>query len=136
MDLQTTLGRQEIASFCKEECRTLLKKLKGADELVDTIRKIIINSPGQSLCLQDVAKELAMSPRTLSRRLRERNQTFQRIIDDVREELGKEYLSATNLSVAQISDRLGFSEPAVFRRAFKKWTGINISVFKEQGAHA
>jgi AraC-like DNA-binding protein len=120
-----------MALVCQQQCQELLTKLRRNDDLLDAIREIIISSMSQVPHLQEVAARLAMSPRTLRRRLQERNSTYQHILDEVRVELAKEYVGATNLSVDQIACRIGFTEATTFRRAFKKWTGMNIKEFRK-----
>ncbi|WP_420645017.1 helix-turn-helix domain-containing protein [Candidatus Leptofilum sp.] len=70
-----------------------------------------------------VASKLAISNRTLQRRLREEGTTFQKVLDELREELARHYLSATDYSSAEISFLLGYEEPNSFFRAFRAWTG-------------
>ena len=71
----------------------------------------------------DVAATLAISNRTLQRRLKEEGTTFQRILDELREELARHYLSATEYTSSEISFLLGYEEPNSFFRAFRAWTG-------------
>lgn len=70
-----------------------------------------------------VASKLAISNRTLQRRLREEGITFQEVLDELREELARHYLSATDYTSAEISFLLGYEEPNSFFRAFRAWTG-------------
>lgn len=70
-----------------------------------------------------VASKLAISNRTLQRRLREEGTTFQEILDELREELARHYLSATDYTSTEISFLLGYEEPNSFFRAFRAWTG-------------
>ena len=69
------------------------------------------------------ASKLAISNRTLQRRLREEGTTFQKILDELREELARHYLSATDYTSAEISFLMGYEEPNSFFRAFRAWTG-------------
>ena len=133
LDQPTFTGHPQMALVCQQQCQELLTKLRRNDNLLDAIREIIISSMSQVPHLQEVAARLAMSPRTLRRRLQERNSTYQHILDEVRVELAKEYVGATNLSVDQIACRIGFTEATTFRRAFKKWTGMNIKEFRKTG---
>jgi len=126
----TSMGNPALAEICREQCRQLMAKLKSYDELIEAIRNLLITSAGNFPRLPAVAAQMAMSPRTLRRRLEERNTTYQKIMDEIRAELGKEYIVSTNLSVEQMAGRLGFSEAAALRRAFKKWTGVNIAQFR------
>ena len=70
-----------------------------------------------------VASKLALSNRTLQRRLGEEGTTFQAVLDELREELARHYLSATDYTSAEISLLLGYEEPNSFFRAFRAWTG-------------
>lgn len=70
-----------------------------------------------------VASKLAISNRTLQRRLMEEETTFQEVLDELREELARHYLFATDYTNAEISFLLGYEEPNSFFRAFRTWTG-------------
>ena len=70
-----------------------------------------------------VAAKLAISNRTLQRRLREEGTTFQKVLDELREELARHYLATTDFTSAEISFLLGYEEPNSFFRAFRVWTG-------------
>jgi AraC-like DNA-binding protein len=129
-EVPTSMGNPRLAAICKQQCQELMAKLKGSDGLIDAIRDAIIASLGQFPHLPEIASRLAMSPRTLRRRLQERNTTYQRILDEIRVELARQYIETTNLSVDQIASRIGFSEATTFRRAFKKWIGMNIKEFR------
>lgn len=131
-NIPTSMGNPLLADICKQQCRQLMAKLKEYDELISTIRNLLITSLGQFPRLPVIARKMAMSPRTLRRRLEERNITYQNILDEIRMELTKEYIATTNLSIDQIANRLGFSEATTLRRAFKKWTGRNIKEFKKK----
>lgn len=129
-DIPTSMGNPQLAAICKQQCQELMAKLRRSDELIGAIREAIIASLGQFPHLGEIAAHLAMSPRTLRRRLFERNTTYQHVLDEIRLELTKEYLTTTSLSVDQIASRLGFSEATTLRRAFRKWTGMNIKEFR------
>jgi AraC-like DNA-binding protein len=70
-----------------------------------------------------VARELGYSRQTLYRRLKAEGVTFERLLDDLRRRLALRYLRDQGLSVKESAYRLGFSDPAAFSRAFKRWTG-------------
>ena len=70
-----------------------------------------------------VAGDMGLSRQTLYRRLKEEGVTFEELLDKLRHRLALRYLREENMSVKAASYRLGFSEPAAFSRAFKRWTG-------------
>lgn len=78
---------------------------------------------GGQYSMADVASRLAMSPRTLQRRLRDENTTFQRELDGLREELARNYLTKSDYTSGQIAFLLGYEDPNSFFRAFRSWTG-------------
>ena len=70
-----------------------------------------------------IAAALALTPRTMQRRLRAEQTTYSQLVDEVRRELAAEYVRESDLSISEITYLLGFSEPSNFSRAFKRWTG-------------
>ncbi|MCC7052927.1 MAG: AraC family transcriptional regulator ligand-binding domain-containing protein [Gemmatimonadaceae bacterium] len=70
-----------------------------------------------------VAASLAMSRQTLYRRLQAEGTTFARVVDALREAAAVAYLGQPGTTVQQAAALVGFSEPAAFSRAFKRWTG-------------
>jgi AraC-like DNA-binding protein len=76
----------------------------------------------QDASLQSAASKLAMSRRTLQRELQRRNSSHQALVDDARRSRARELLEA-GFAVADVSEKLGFSEPSAFFRAFRRWTG-------------
>ena len=70
-----------------------------------------------------VAADMGLSRQTLYRRLKEEGVTFEELLDKLRHRLALRYLREERMSVKAASYRLGFSEPAAFSRAFKRWTG-------------
>jgi AraC-like DNA-binding protein len=75
-------------------------------------------------CIKHIAKELGISIRGLQMKLSDEGVTFSRVVRDVRRELAKTYLADKAYSIDEITFLLGFSEPSVFHRAFKTWTGL------------
>jgi AraC-like DNA-binding protein len=69
-----------------------------------------------------VASQLAMSVRTLARRLDEEGTTFRDILNSVRRKFALDYVRQNELGVSEIAERLGFSHAAAFHRAFRRWT--------------
>lgn len=66
---------------------------------------------------------LNMSARTLRRRLEREGTTYQRIKDNARRDAAITMLIRRGMSVCEVAERVGFSDPSAFHRSFKKWTG-------------
>ena len=78
----------------------------------------------EELSIVSVGREIALSARTLSRRLVEEGTSFRTIRDEVRSEIAATLLGDPTISVADVAFFLGYSEPAPFHRSFKRWTGL------------
>ena len=79
--------------------------------------------------IDQVARKLGLSRQTLFRRLKAEGATFESVRDGVRRKLALHYLDASKFSLSETSYLLGFSEPAAFSRAFKRWTGKSPRAF-------
>ena len=77
--------------------------------------------------MDQVAKDLLMSSRTLQRRLGEEGSKFNDALNETRKELAQQYIQDDSLPIKEISYLLGFSEAANFTRAYKRWTGTTPS---------
>jgi AraC-like DNA-binding protein len=86
-------------------------------------RSIIDRLRGQTPTIAEVARELAMSPRSVQRALTEEGTSFQQLLDEARQALALRHLRDPNVTVAHVAWLVGFSEPAAFHRAFRRWTG-------------
>ena len=106
---------------------TLRKRLSDLETSASTaarVRAVLLEAlPAGESSMEQVARKLATSKRTLQRRLRQEDTTFQEILNETRESLARHYLSRTTLLGAEISYLLGFEDPNSFFRAFHHWTG-------------
>lgn len=82
---------------------------------------------------EEVAQRLRMTPQTLRRRLREEGASYQEIKDNIRRDAAISYLARPQLSIMDIAQLMGFSEPSTFHRAFKKWTGLTPGAYRHGG---
>jgi AraC-like DNA-binding protein len=105
-------GDAWLANRSKDESVT--QRLEAV--LVQTMR---LGAP----TIEDAARRLGMSTRTLRRRLTEEGSRFQDVLERSRCDLAKRYLAEPKLAVGEVAFLLGFSEPSAFHRAFKRWTG-------------
>ena len=79
---------------------------------------------GESPAMEDVATSLLLTRRTLIRRLKEEGSSFQQIKNLVCRDRAIYYLTSHSLTVEEIAAKVGYSDPSVFTRAFRSWTGF------------
>jgi AraC-like DNA-binding protein len=82
--------------------------------------------------LEDVARELHMSPTTLRRRLEAEFTSYQDVKDEVRRDAAIHHLCSSDLSVVDIGALVGFQEASAFRRAFKAWSGVQPGEYRRR----
>ena len=74
--------------------------------------------------LETIAQKFNVSVQTVHRRLRANDTSYQKIKDHLRREMAIQQLTEAHMTVEQVAERVGYSEPRSFSRAFKQWTGV------------
>jgi AraC-like DNA-binding protein len=112
--------------------RFMIDYFEGAAAQQITIREplrirvensILPRLPNGNASIGNVASDLGMSARTLSRRLAEEGLAFSAILEELRSSLANQYLYNSDLLISEISWRLGYTEVSSFVHAFQRWTG-------------
>ena len=133
--LQMPLVRdeQQLGEFLSRAPECFLTQYKSDHSFTGRIRRMLQQQNGiENLSLDDVAARLYTSPQTLRRRLKEEGNSWQDIKDSVRRDMAVYQLKQQETAVAEIAERLGFSEPSAFNRAFKKWTGLAPGAYRDK----
>lgn len=100
----------------------LAQRLRTDVDLAEQVRRLLwVSSPPPAR--DAVASMLALSPRTLARKLEAEGTSYGELQREVRYARAREYLRNRTLQVAEVADRLGFSDAAAFTRAFRAWSG-------------
>ncbi|MDG9759171.1 AraC family transcriptional regulator [Pseudomonas sediminis] len=104
----------------------LLAELNQGNSVLDRARlELARQLPEHGPDLEAIAAALALSPRTLQRRLREGGLSFSQLVDETRQQLVLHYLRDPALELAEIAFLVGFSESGSLARAFRRWTGTS-----------
>ena len=89
---------------------------------------------GEPFGLNDIARELGTSNRSLQERLKREGTSYREILSRVRKEMALNYLNADQTDLCDLAFLLGFSEQSAFNHAFKKWTGLSPKAYLEETA--
>jgi AraC-like DNA-binding protein len=116
-------GNPEVAAATERVALDYLARLDRSDTVTQVRQRIRESLPSGVPSQADVARSLALSPRTLARRLEEAGTSFTAILDETRRALAEQYLQRTDFSVAEVAYLVGFAESSSFNRAFRRWTG-------------
>lgn len=144
--LALTLRREDLAKPCVRADEGLLKILIAySDELLAKrglksglkndlkleVEELVVHFlPTGHLTADMIALELAMSTRTLARRLEAAGLTFRKIVENVRRTLAIRYLQEPSIQIGQIAYLLGYSETSAFTNVFRRWEGASPSQYR------
>jgi AraC-like DNA-binding protein len=119
------------ARLVTHQCEQELTQLGYRGDIAAQVRALLADASDGYPGLDAVAARLRISTRTLKRRLQERGLGFQQLLDEARRRDALRLLDDATLSIEQIALRLGYSDPANFTRAFRKWAGRSPSAHRQ-----
>ena len=122
--------KMHLASI--QKCEELIRQFELPSALEGRIQQRIMTAMTRPPTLTALAAEEGVTERTLIRRLKENNTSYRKILSRVRRALAKDLLLTTELSVAEVSYRLGYNDTANFGRAFQGWFGQSPGQFRRR----
>lgn len=111
---------------------TLSRRPARTGIALDVQRALTTRMTGGDMGIAAIARHLATSARTLQRRLADEGVSFQELVDEARKEAAGRYLGESALAISEVAYLVGYSEPAPFHRAFKRWYGVTPDVFRQK----
>jgi AraC-like DNA-binding protein len=133
LETRTAKADESINKFLLERVDEETQGIEvSSNKVAHDVEVLIRDSlPSGIPAIMQVAEQLGMSNRTLTRRLSENGVTFRELIRRAQETISKDLLRKTNRSIAEIAFETGFSEQSAFNRAFKRWTDLSPIDFRK-----
>jgi AraC-like DNA-binding protein len=123
----------KLLKVLERACRQVLGPTPRKQDLVHDVREWAMDRLTKGpVHIDDVARALGMSAKTLERRLADRGESFTALVDEIRRSLATRYLGETDFRLEQIAYLTGYSEPAALVRAFRRWTGTTPMQYRER----
>ncbi|NVK57457.1 MAG: AraC family transcriptional regulator [Alteromonadaceae bacterium] len=121
--------------FMKRCPREIFQRYEADYSLSTELQRLLWkNLKGGVPSIDSAAAMMNMTKRTMMRKLKSEGTSYQQLKDQVRLDKAVTLLTKYNLPINQISESVGFSEPAVFTRAFLNWTGVCPSQYREKNS--
>lgn len=130
LSLPVRRGRRELDAFVRQAPHTWLFASALDVPLRERIRHHLAGRLHTGAGIDEVARALHLSVRTLGRRLDSEGTSFQAIKDELRRELAIEHLTRSRAPVAAIAAELGYGDPNSFYRAFRSWSGVTPGAYR------
>lgn len=126
------LGDAGITQFLQQHLDQELTQITETRSLHERTKDVIAGALSEGLPrMEDVARSLGMSVRSLHRRLADDSMTFRTLTEDTRQELAEGLLRDARYSISEIAFLTGFSEQSSFNRAFKRWVGETPATYRK-----
>ena len=124
LDLPIRRDEAALATFLEGAPGKITTLYRRDREMVIRVRDLLRTALPATLSLDEIAKRLHLSPRTIHRRLEEEGSSFRAIKDALRRDMALSRLTKTRDSISQVAADLGYADNSAFYRAFVEWTGM------------
>ncbi|MDX1755230.1 MAG: AraC family transcriptional regulator [Marinobacter sp.] len=120
--------RQTMEEYVAQHIDTQTHSLR------DNVRSLIISLlPLERRCtISLIARHLALSERTLQRRLKKEGLVFEELVDEIRREMAADYLREEGMAISQVAGLIGYGQQSSFNRACIRWFGKSPKAIREE----
>lgn len=122
----------ELLSMLAPQFEEALREHEGQQPFTDRVRTTIQRKlTGRRPKIQEIAREMHLSSRTLQRRLQDSGSSFQQVLEEARHQLARYYLANSVLELSEAAYLLGYEDANSFVRAFRTWEGVPPAHWRE-----
>jgi AraC-like DNA-binding protein len=126
LELKVKMADPSAQRLALEQCERAMQALGYGGKITDRVRALIASTDS----LEDVARALGVSVRTLKRKLAQEGMAYSTLLAEEQRDAALLLLRAGDRSIEQIADHLGYSDVANFTRAFRRWTGMTPGAYR------
>jgi AraC-like DNA-binding protein len=113
-----------LHSVLRKAAEDTLAALPSSQSLTERVSQLVTSQLGTGdVTLPEIARQLKLHPRKLSRSLISEGTTFQDLVENLRRSAALHHIAQSDLPINQVARLTGFTGKAPFHRAFRRWTG-------------
>jgi AraC-like DNA-binding protein len=133
LELPSAGADHNLARVLEDHARHLLAQLPDEDPFLQAARRELLEQIDTGApSAVTLAHALRLSERTLRRRLDAEGTSYNALLDELRHDLARKYVTQTREGFEAVAERLAFADASTFFRAFKRWTGMTPAQFRER----
>lgn len=130
LDTPIRTPNSNLLPVFESHARACIGELTSNRQYSNEVIRLLSNHSSMMPNLNGVSRELNMSSKSLQIKLRNEGTSYRELKNDVLCEMAKNYLNSRKYTAAEVAYLLGYSDPGVFHRVFKRWTGMTTSEFR------
>ncbi len=131
LDQPLSSGDPKLHEVLRRYAESTLAALPQRESVTEKVRRYLVEQlPSGTISLEQAARTLRMSSRTLGRRLSDEGTTFKNLVDETRRAIALRYVAAHDLGLSEVALLSGFTEAPSFYRAFRRWTGMTPTKYR------
>ncbi len=132
MEIELPAANAELARQNDQVVVSLIARM-DRDDIIARVRALFVELLPSGECDKEkVAAQLNMSERSLQSKLAARNTSYRNLLNETRQELAVQYISQGLHSVSEVTYLLGFADISSFSRAFRSWSGVSPSEYRNR----
>ncbi|MGY6555868.1 MAG: helix-turn-helix domain-containing protein [Wenzhouxiangella sp.] len=125
LDQPSLLANRVMHRDAVTHCERLLAEPADSEPLLHALRSRLLATAAPFPSLEQMAKALCCSSRTLIRRLSRAGTSYRALVDETRQLRAYDLLRRSDLAVAEVAEQLGYRDVANFGRACRRWFGCS-----------
>jgi AraC-like DNA-binding protein len=131
LDKAQPYASAELYAVLKAQADRSLDRIERNSALSERIMRILASFEARPFTMEDVAREVGISTRSLRRKMLSEGVSFNDLVARNRMHVAKRMLERPGASIQETAYAMGFASPAAFHRAFKRWTGLTPKQYQE-----
>ncbi len=122
-----------LTRMLEQQCRQRMETVESSG-IAGKVRQKLLGNLGLGATLNDMAGELALSARSLRRKLEQEGTSYRDLVEEERRQLALQLLRSTAMKIEEVAAHLGYTDAGGFVRAFRRWQGCSPSEYRSEGA--
>ena len=131
LDAKHAYRSPDLQALLESQAERMLGRLEREAGLTERVMQLLAAADPRTMpTMDDVARELHMSSRSLRRKLATEGAAFGELVERTLMNAAKRMLEDPRASIQETAYAMGFAAPAAFHRAFRRWTGLTPKQYK------